>query len=36
VKHLTGLGLQVNADFSTNPPTPNDFEIWVDDFYFIK
>jgi hypothetical protein len=36
IKHLTGLAVQVNADFSTNPPTPNDYEIWVDDFYFIR
>jgi hypothetical protein len=35
-KHLTGFSIQVNADFSTNPPTPNDFEIWVDDVNFIK
>ena len=35
-KHLTGFAIQVNADFSTNPPTPNDFEIWVDDVNFIK
>ena len=34
--HLTGFAIQVNADFSTNPPTPNDFEIWVDDVYFIR
>jgi hypothetical protein len=36
VTHLTGLSLQVNADFSTSPPTLNDYEIWVDDFYFIR
>jgi hypothetical protein len=36
VAHLTGLSVQVNADFSTTPPTPQDFEIWVDDFYFIR
>jgi hypothetical protein len=36
VAHLTGFSLQVNADFSTSPPTPQDFEIWVDDFYFIR
>ena len=36
VSHLTGFAIQVNADFSTSPPTPNDFEIWVDDVYFIK
>jgi len=35
-KHLTGFSIQVNADFSTNPPTPNDYEIWVDDVNFIK
>jgi hypothetical protein len=34
--HLTGFSIQVNADFSTSPPTPNDFEIWVDDVNFIK
>jgi hypothetical protein len=34
--HLTGMAIQVNADFSTNPPTANDFEIWIDDVYFIK
>lgn len=34
-KHLTGFAIQVNADFSTSPPTPNDFEIWVDDVNFI-
>jgi hypothetical protein len=36
VAHLTGISVQVNADFSTSPPTPQDFEIWVDDFYFIR
>jgi len=35
-QHLTAMAIQANADFSTNPPTPNDFEIWVDDVYFIK
>ncbi len=34
--HLTGMAIQVNADFSTTPPTPNDFEIWVDDVNFIQ
>jgi hypothetical protein len=34
--HLTSMAIQVNADFSTSPPTPNDFEIWVDDVNFIK
>ena len=34
--HLTAMAIQVNADFSTTPPTPNDYEIWVDDINFIK
>lgn len=34
--HLTGFSIQANADFSTSPITPNDYEIWVDDVYFIK
>jgi hypothetical protein len=34
--HLTAMAIQVNADFSTSPPTPNDYEIWIDDVYFIK
>jgi hypothetical protein len=36
VKHLLGLAIQVNADFSTAPPTANDFEIWLDDVRFIR
>jgi hypothetical protein len=35
-QHLTGFAIQANADFSTNPPTPNDYEIWIDDVYFIQ
>jgi hypothetical protein len=35
-KHLTGFAIQANADFSTSPPTPNDFEIWIDDVNFIR
>jgi hypothetical protein len=34
--HLTAMAIQVNADFSTSPPTPNDYEIWIDDINFIK
>jgi len=34
--HITSMAIQVNADFSTSPPTPNDYEIWVDDVNFIK
>jgi hypothetical protein len=35
-KHLTAMAIQVNANFSTTPVSPNDFEIWVDDINFIK
>jgi hypothetical protein len=34
--HMTAMAIQVNASYATNPPTPNDFEIWVDDVKFIK
>jgi len=34
--HLTSMAIQVNADFSTTPPTLNDYEIWIDDVNFIK
>jgi hypothetical protein len=34
--HLTGMSIQVNSDHSTVPPTPTDFEIWVDDITFIR
>jgi len=36
LQHLTAMGIQVNANFSTTPTTPNDFELWIDDVYFIK
>jgi hypothetical protein len=36
LQHLTGMGIQVNANFSTTPTTPNDFELWIDDVYFMK
>jgi hypothetical protein len=36
VSQLMGMALQVNSDHSTTPPTPNDFEIWIDDVSFIK
>jgi hypothetical protein len=33
--HLTGMAIQVNAIYSP-AMAANDFEIWVDDVYFIK
>jgi hypothetical protein len=36
VKHLTAMAIQVNAKFSASSVDPNDYEIWVDDIYFIK
>ncbi len=36
VAHLTGMAIQVNATYVGSTPSPNDFEIWVDDVYFIE
>jgi hypothetical protein len=36
ITQIMGMALQVNSDHSTMPPTPNNFEIWVDDVSFIK
>jgi len=36
LKHLTSMAIQVNAVFTSAAITPNDFEIWVDDVYFIE
>jgi hypothetical protein len=36
VSHLTGMAIQVNATYVGSTPSPNDFEIWVDDVNFIK
>lgn len=34
--HLTSLQIQINANFgATPPPTPNNFEIWIDDVYLF-
>ena len=35
VAHLVGMALQVNSDHSSEPPTANDFEIWLDDVAFV-
>jgi len=36
VAHLTGMAIQVNATYVGSTPSPNNFEIWVDDVNFIK
>jgi hypothetical protein len=36
-QHLTGMTIQVNANYdATGAPSPNDFEIWIDDINFIR
>lgn len=34
--HLTAMAIQANAIYVGGSPTPNDFEIWVDDINFIQ
>jgi hypothetical protein len=36
VAHLTGMAIQVNANYVGTAASPNDFEIWVDDVNFIR
>jgi hypothetical protein len=36
VQHLTAMAIQVNAIYVNGSPTPNDFELWIDDVYFIE
>jgi len=36
VAHLTGMAIQVNATYVGTTASPNDFEIWIDDVYFIE
>ena len=36
VQHLTAMAIQVNADYSSGSAVANDFELWIDDLYFIK
>ena len=36
VQHLTAMAIQVNAIYVNGKPTPNDFELWVDDVNFIR
>jgi hypothetical protein len=30
------MAIQANATYVNGAPTPNDFEIWVDDVNFIR
>jgi hypothetical protein len=34
--HLTAMSIEVYATYVDGSPTPNDFEIWVDDVNFIR
>jgi hypothetical protein len=36
VSALTAMAIQVNANYDTTPKSARDFEIWLDDVYFIK
>jgi hypothetical protein len=33
---ITGMAIQINTDHSTVPPTPTNWEMWLDDVHFIK
>lgn len=35
-RHLTSINLQISARYVDGVARPNDFEIWIDDVYFIK
>ncbi len=30
------MAIQVNANYDTRPKSARDFEIWLDDVYFLK
>jgi hypothetical protein len=36
VNQITGMAIQINTDHSTVPPTPNNWEMWLDDVSFVK
>jgi hypothetical protein len=36
VSAITGMAIQVNTDHSTVPPTPTNWEMWLDDVSFIR
>jgi len=36
VSQITGMAIQVNTDHSTVPPTPTNWELWLDDVAFVK
>lgn len=35
-KHLTSIAIQINSLYVNDVATPNDFELWIDDVYFIE
>jgi hypothetical protein len=36
VSQITGMAIQVNTDHSTDPPTPTNWEMWLDDVSFVR
>ena len=36
VDKLTAMAIQINADYSTGSAKARDFDVWIDDVYFIK
>jgi hypothetical protein len=36
VDKLTAMAIQINADYSSGLPQARDFEIWIDDVYFLR
>jgi hypothetical protein len=36
VAHINGMAIQVNTNHDTSPPTPTNWEIWLDDVSFVK
>jgi hypothetical protein len=36
VDQITSMAIQVNTDHSTSPPTPTNWEMWLDDVSFIR
>ena len=36
VSQITGMAIQVNPNHDTSPPTPTNWELWLDDVSFVK
>jgi hypothetical protein len=36
VEQLTSMAIQINANYSTQPPSARDFDLWIDDVYFLR